>query len=48
MEDKHLYEVDVVIKKFAQKLAGNDKKTRDKALKALKRWFESKAKIDSG
>ena len=37
-----------VIKKFAQKLACNDKKIRDKALKALRRWFETQSKSDQG
>lgn len=33
---------------FAKKLANNDKKIRDKALKKLKSWLESKGKSEKG
>ena len=31
-----------ILIKFAQKLAGNEKKTRDVALKKFRRWLESR------
>ena len=33
---------------FAKKLANNDKKIREKALKKLKSWLESKGKSEKG
>ena len=33
---------------FAKKLANNDKKVRDKALRKLKSWLESKGKSKKG
>ena len=37
-----------ILIKFAQKLAGNEKKTRDVALKKFRRWLESRASGGKG
>ena len=48
MSDKREIIIQDIIKKFAQKLACNDKKIRDKALKALRKWFETQSKTEPG
>ena len=37
-----------VLANFAQKLAGNEKKTRDKAIKKLRRWISSRMTKNNG
>ena len=37
-----------VLRKFAQKLAGNDKKTRDIGVKNLRKWMTNRGSGDYG
>ncbi len=37
-----------VLVKFAQKLAGNEKKFRDRAVKKLRKWLETRSQSSIG
>ena len=39
---------DVVLAKFAQRLAANEKKIRDKSVKKLQRWMRNRSKVVDG
>ena len=40
--------VDPILIKFAQKLAGNEKKYRDLAMKKLRKWLSAKSHSSEG
>ena len=39
---------DGILVKFAQKLAGNEKKYRDRAVKKLRKWLETRLESPTG